>query len=220
MRRSLAILALLGLLVTYAAGTARADGVGYNVSGTYAAVTGTPSTPLSNPGDRFTFTFSVDPTKLMDLGGGMSNAINITNLDYSDSSGHSFTNQTGMVTFFTEAQFGLFMVQFDLGGGMFFLFLEGPDAGFNEGPPPTLNTSGSPFPITPGDTTGMAENGGSVLGDCENSDCSVFSVDAILKGSVDVTPANAPEPSSLLLLGSGFIALGSFARRRFSTSRS
>jgi hypothetical protein len=151
----------------------------------------------------------------MDAGGGMSLPIGIS-FDYTDSSGHSLMNQAGMITFLTEAQFGLFTVEFPLGGADFFLFLEGPDAGFNEGTPPTLNTG--MFPITDGDTTGMASNSGSILGECDPAGplCPNFSLDAITKGTVDAVAT--PEPSSLLLLGSGFIALGSFARRRFSAS--
>jgi hypothetical protein len=39
-------------------------------------------------------------------------------------------------------------------------------------------------------------------------------MDAIIDGKVTATPTGVPEPSSLLLLGSGFLALGGFARKR------
>jgi PEP-CTERM motif len=216
MRRSLPILALLGLSVTYGAGTVRADGVDYTVSGKYAAITNTPSTPLSNPGDTFTFSFFVDSAMLTSQVNGMSNAINIK-FDYSDSSGDILTNQPGVITFFSTSfgQLGLFNIEFfPPGGGDFFLQLQGPDSGFNVGPPLSLNTG--MFTPTPGDTTtGLGSN----LGDFDPSNPNFpmgFGQDAILMGSVDAVAT--PEPSSLLLLGSGFIALGSFARKRISAS--
>ena len=221
MRRLLAILALLGLSVTYGAGTTRADGVDYKVSGTYAAITGSPSTPLSTPGDTFTFTFSVDPATLLMVGqvNGESNPIDIM-FNYSDSSGDKLTKQPGVIRFMdtTGSNSGLFMIQFSSGTGTFFLSLEGP-SGFNAS---TLTLNTGMFNATPGDTTtGL----GSILGDFDPSipSCNlslltpVCPQDAILSGTVDAV-ATTPEPSSLLLLGSGFIALGSFARKRFSTS--
>jgi PEP-CTERM motif-containing protein len=82
----------------------------------------------------------------------------------------------------------------------FILQLFGPDAGFIDGPTPTLNTG--VFTITPGDELGD----GSSLGDYTN-----FAINSVTSGTVT---AAMPEPSSLLLLGSGFLALGSFARKR------
>jgi hypothetical protein len=46
------------------------------------------------------------------------------------------------------------------------------------------------------------------LGDFTN-----LAVDSV-SGTVTATAVSTPEPSSLLLLGSGFLALGGFARKR------
>jgi hypothetical protein len=220
MRKLLMIGAVLGLSVGFTALTASADGVvDYTVTGTYAAIMGFPSTPLSTPGDTFTFTFSVDPALLTSQVNGTSNPISVSDINYTDSSGHSLTNQAGTINFFTVEQLGLFDLEFLSGTGDFFLSLQGP-AGFNVGPPLTLNTGG-PFTVTPGDTTGTAMNQGSILGDFDpslcNSDLTICPMDAIIEGKVTATPTGVPEPSSLLLLGSGFLALGGFARKRVTT---
>ncbi len=88
------------------------------------------------------------------------------------------------------------------------LQLFGPDAGFNVGPPLTLNTGG-PFVISPGDDIGD----GSLLGDFTSG-----TANSITSGSVTTSTSNVPEPSSILLLGSGFLALGAFARKRLFAS--
>jgi hypothetical protein len=184
--------------------------VDYTVTGTYATGSTFSSTPISNPGDSFTFTFSVDPTTLPAgpvLGPSVSTT---TSLDYTDSEGgttiFSFTDNPAEVTFYLAgASGGLFDLDFSADGHDFVLQLMGPDAGYINGSPITLNTG--TFAITPGTSDGSL----SLLGDLNT-----FNFDAIgPDGLVSAVPAAAvPEPSSLLLLGSGFIALGSFARKR------
>jgi PEP-CTERM motif len=211
MRKGLGVLALLALGVGMSAGMALADGVvDYTVTGTYATGSTFSSTPISNPGDSFTFTFSVDPTTLPAgpvLGPSVSTT---TSLDYTDSEGgttiFSFTDNPAEVTFYLAgASGGLFDLDFSADGHDFVLQLMGPDAGYINGSPITLNTG--TFAITPGTSDGSL----SLLGDLNT-----FNFDAIgPDGLVSAVPAAAvPEPSSLLLLGSGFIALGSFARKR------
>jgi hypothetical protein len=215
MRKLLTIMAILGLSIGFCALAASADTVSYTVSGTYA--TGAPftSTMLSNPGDSFTFTFSVDSALLGPgpIGGNMTGDLGPITFNYTDSLGgtiiHSLTGQTGFVNFADLTALGLFDLDFTFGGDAFILQLMGPDPGFIDGTPPTLNTGS--FTITPGGT-GPNAGLGSLFGDGTTADFA-----AIASGTVDATPVSAvPEPSSLLLLGSGFLALGGFARKRVS----
>lgn len=212
MRKVTWILALLALGFGLSAGTTLADGVvDYTVNGTYATGAGMSSTALSNPGDSFTFTFSVDPAELGPGPlGDQTGELAIT-FDYTDFVGsttvYSLTGQAGFVNFADETQFGLFDIDFVSGGDSFTLQLMGPDPGFINGTPPTLNTGN--FVITPGGT-GPDAGFGSLFGDQNTGNFA-----AVASGTVGATPSTpVPEPSSLLLLGSGFVALGSFARKR------
>jgi hypothetical protein len=208
MRKVFGILTLFVLVLTVS--PAHADGVvEYTVSGTYATGDAFLSTPISNPGDSFLITFSVDPA-LLPAGpaSGTSVSTGVT-FDYTDSLGgttiFSLTDQPGTATFYLAGPSGgLFDLDFSAGGDDLVLSLFGPDAGFIDGPIITLNTG--IFPITPGDDFGV----GSLIGDFNT-----LGFDAVSSGTVTAVSSTAvPEPSSLLLLGSGFLALGSFARKR------
>jgi hypothetical protein len=210
MRKAFGILALLILVLTVS--PAHADGVvNYTVTGTYA--TGDPfsSTPISNPGDSFTFTFSVDPASLAPGPALGPSVFAVTSLDYTDSLGgttvFSFTDNPAQVFFFLGGDAGgLFDLDFSAAGQDFVLQLLGPDPGFINGPIITLNTG--TFDITPGTTDGFF----SLLGELNPPD---FNFDAVGPGGIVTAVQTVPEPSSFLLLGSGFLALGSFARKRF-----
>ena len=210
MRKTVAILGLLSLAIVIGASPASADGVGlvdYSVTGTFGAIAGFPSTSISTAGDSFTFSFSVDPASLGPGPLGIASSPIDISFDYTDTRGGStiasLTGEPGTVTFNSLIQGGLFDIDFFLGTDHFILQLNGTVAGFTDGSIPTLNTGS--FTITPGDGLGD----GSLLGDFDNG-----SVNNIDSGTVTATAANMPEPSSLLLLGSGFLALGSFGRKR------
>jgi hypothetical protein len=97
-----------------------------------------------------------------------------------------------------------------LGAGCFTMPVAANCGGFTDGTPPTLITGG---PFTIDDTM-------SVLGEMSPSCVSPFGPFCAddISGTVTATPSAAvPEPSSLLLLGSGFLALGGFARKRVTT---
>jgi hypothetical protein len=215
MRKLFTILAIWGLSVGFTALTASADTtVDYTVNGTFGSLTGVPSTSISNAGDSFTITFSVDQALLVptSFNSGMTAAIPII-FDYTDFLGStikfSLPNQAGMITFFNQSNSGLFQLEFfpPPSGHDFFLDLIGSN------PNPTLeNFLGSPsntgqFSITSGNAMGDA----SFLAEGGTAANFVFSRPDQISTA---TAVSAPEPSSLLLLGSGFLALGGLVRRR------
>lgn len=230
MRKLITTLALLGLSTGFAALTASADTttVTYLVTGTFSADSLFPSTSLSNPGDNFTLTFSV-PSDVLGpnpLSSGMSDNIGVA-FTYTDLTTPSLSlSQTctpsaaaSCLNFFTPSLGGLFGLQFtDSSGNLFMFELFGagcfvtptPSAcgGYsNDTMPPSLITGG---PFTIDDTMSVL---GEVSPSC-SSPIGPFCADDI-SGTVTATPSAAvPEPSSLLLLGSGFLALGGFARKR------
>jgi hypothetical protein len=235
MRKLITILALLGLATGFTALTASADTVTYMVKGTFSADPILPSTSQSNVGDMFTLSFSVDsgalgtsavscPPNLC-----MSQDITPVSFVYTDITTPSLSLDgtcapmapCGTVNFFTPGNGGLFMLVFSDSAGNTFTFelvaegcfistLPAQCGGFTNETPPTLITGG---PFTIDDTL-------SALGEASPSCVSIvgpFCADDI-SGTVTATSSTAvPEPSSLLLLGSGFLALGGFARKRLVT---
>ncbi len=227
MRKLITILAILGLATGFTALTASADTVTYTVNGTFSADPVLPSTSLSNVGDSFTLSFSVDsgalgtsavscpPNKCM------SQPITPVSFVYTDITTPSLSLDgtcapmapCGTVNFFTPGNGGLFTLTFGaftfelVAEDCFISTLPAQCGGFTNGPPPTLITGG---PFTIDDTL-------SALGEASPSCVSPlgpFCADDI-SGTVTATSSTAvPEPSSLLLLGSGFLALGGFARKR------
>jgi hypothetical protein len=227
MRKLLTIVAVLVLSAGFAARIASADTVTYTVTGTFSADPVLQSTSLSNPGDAFTLTFSV-PSNVLGpnpLPGGMSGNTPVT-FTYTDLTTPSLsltqtctpTAVASCLNFFTPNQGGLFSIMFTDPSGTLFMFeLVGAGCfttpvpsncgGYTDGTPPTLITGG---PFTIDDTM-------SVLGEMSPSCVSPFGPFCAddISGTVTATPSAAvPEPSSLLLLGSGFLALGGFARKR------
>lgn len=214
MRKTLTILAVLGFAIGISARTASADGgVDYTVTGSFATGSDFSSTALSNPGDSFTFTFSVNPTQLGSGPiGGEAVTIPLTGgFNFTESSGPNLTAYPGTVTFNTLASNppGLFDIDFTFGGDMYILQLTGVNPGFVDGTPPSLSTG--VFTITPGPPSGSPDVGtGSLFGDFNTGNFAAVSGTVTATG----TGTTVPEPSSLLLLGSGSLALGAFARKR------
>lgn len=220
MRKLLTIVALLGLTASISARSARADGVTYTVTSTYALDAAT--SPVSAPGASFTFTFTVpSPCSLssmppcnlsMGVGDFPAQAIDVT---FSSPTLPGFTSLATVTfePFSASGGGGLFDLEAFPGGGDFVWAFVGPqifNATANEicpGPAGTFCTG--PFSIT-----GGTDFSGSFFFDMNNP----LSVNGDLTGgSGGTSPVSAPEPSSLLLLGSGFLALGGFARKRVIT---
>jgi hypothetical protein len=218
MRKLLTIVALLGLAASINARSTRADGVTYTVTSTYAS--DAPTTGVSAPNESFTFTFTVpspcsssSTPPCSNLSAGIANfpaqSIDVT---FSSPTLPGFTS-VATLSFFSSAGGGLFDLEAFPGGGDFVWSLIGPqifNTTLNEicpGPAGTFCTG--LFSITGG--TGFSEsfffdmNDPTIAGD-------------LTGGTVNGVPSvAAPEPSSLLLLGSGFLALGGFARKRVTT---
>lgn len=222
MRKLITILALLGLAASISARSARADGVSYTVTSTYAADTGISA--VSAPGASFTFTFTVpspcsssSTPACSNLSGGVANfpaeSIDVT---FSSPTLAGFT-APATLSFFDTGGGGLFDLEaFPSGGGDFDWSFFGPQI-FNTtaneicpGPAGTFCTGA--FSILAGMDFGA--NGGSFFFDMNDPTIVGDLTGGTVTGSSSVV---APEPSSLLLLGSGFLALGGFARKRIAT---
>ena len=225
MRKPFAIVAIWGFAIGLTALTASADSstVSYVVDGTFSAIPTFPSTALSNPGDVFTLSFSVPSGVLgtMPIGNSTTPGLPVM-FDYTDITTPSLSLSETCSTclnFFTPKNGGLFSITFTGPNGDVFMFelnalgCSGSSSaspttcgGFTDGAPPTLNTGG-PFTI---DNTGF-----SFLGEFTPGPNGVPVGGDDISGAVTATPSTAvPEPSSLLLLGSGFLALSGFARKR------
>ena len=228
MQRLFTILTGLWLAFSVGAQSARADGVTYMISGTYADGS---TTAVSAPGASFTFTFKVPST--------------VTG-NFSSSGSGGFVDLTGInVTFSSPALTGfsgLASLSFapSSSGGLLDLgpFPSGPDfvwsfTGLVPGGPQLFSLNSCPSPPPPGcspDTVATFLTGpfaylggtgfnsstgptGSFFFDMNN----IMIGGDLTDGTVTGSAVTTPEPSSMLLLGSGFLALGGFARKRLVT---
>lgn len=222
MRKVLTIFAILGFAVGISTLSTRADGVTYTVTSTYASDTST--TAVSAPDATFTFTFTVPspcssastpPCSNLSMGAANfpTESIDVT---FSSPTLPGFTS-LATLSFFSSSLGGLFSLEAFPGGGDFDWEFFGPQI-FNT----TLNE------ICPGPAGTFCTGSFSILGGTGfPSPTESFFFDMndptmggdLTGGSVtgSSTTVTTPEPSSLLLLGSGFLALGGFARKRLVT---
>ena len=218
MRKLFAILALLGLAASINARGARADGVTYTVTSTYASDTSTSA--VSAPDASFTFSFTVPSPCSSSSTPSCSNlSIGIANFP-AESIDVTFSSATltgftapATLSFFSSGGGGLFDLEAFPSGGDFVWSFFGPQI-FNTIPNEICPGPAGTFCIGSFAITGGTNASGSFFFDM--NDPSIFG--DLTGGTVNGTPSvAAPEPSSLLLLGSGFLALGGFARKRVTT---
>ena len=215
MRKLFTIMALLGLAASVSARGARADGVTYTVTSTYAS--DIPTTAVSAPNESFTFMFTVpspcSPTSTPPCSNLSIGFANFPTMSIEVTSTLPNFPSLATLSFNPSASGGLFDLEAFPGGGDFVWSFVGPqifNATPNEicaGPAGTFCTGS--FSIMGG--TGFSAsfffdmNDPTIAGDLK---------DGLGTGNPSVP---TPEPSSLLLLGSGFLALGGFARKRVVT---
>ena len=214
MRKLITFLALLGLAASITARSARADGVTYTVTSTYASDTSVSS--VSAPDATFTFTFTVpSPCSLSSTPPCSNLSAGIANFP-AESIDVTFSSPTlpgfhgpATLSFFNTPNGGLFDLEAFPGGGDFDWSFFGPQI---------FNTTANE--ICPGPAGTFCTGAFSILGGTNASGSFFFDMNDptifgdLTGGTVSGAAVTAPEPASLLLLGSGFLALGGFARKR------
>lgn len=215
MRKAILILAIYSLAVAFGVSQASADGVSFDVTGTYSTVAGnaSSSTPISNPGDAFSFTFTVDPTTLQGVTASSPLSINTPNnvaITYNDTTAGITDDVTGTITLESSSQGGLLDIDFMLGSDPFTLLLSSP-------------TNQQLYTITTvaGVSTATIDIGSfQILDDAGNCISSFLAQDVTActsVGSGTVTTSSVaptPEPSAILLFGTGLMGLLAFGRRK------
>lgn len=215
MRKTILILAIFSLAIAFAATRAMADDASFDVSGTYSTVAGnsSSSTPVSNPGDAFSFTFTVDPTTLQGVTASSPLSINTPNnvaINYNDTTAGITDNVTGTITLESSSQGGLLDIDFMLGSDAYTLLLSSP-------------TNQQLYTITTVDgiSTATIDIGSfQILDDAGNCISSFLGQDdtactSVGSGTVTTSSvAPTPEPSAILLFGTGLLGLVTFGRRK------
>jgi hypothetical protein len=186
---------ILGTVATFsliAGRTASADSTQYTATRTYTS--GTSTSAYSAPNKTLTFNFT-EPS----IGNSLSTSVPVSLMLGSS------TVYSGLadIVFYPASQLGLFDLDFTTGGDTFTWEFFGPQMYSGNGP---YTISSGTFPI---------DGPGSSLS--QFSDSKGHYSGNFTGGNVTVT--STPEPSSLLLLGFGLMAVGIFARRRLQPAK-
>jgi len=195
MRNRIAVVGLF-IVLLLAVQTAFANSVvNYVTSGTYNSAT--PTTPLTAPGNTFSFSFSVPtPVSLS-----ASDAISFTTIvpvSYSSGSFTGTVSGTGVI-FFTAIQGGGFDINATVGGNSYLWEFFGAQTLFS-------GTISNPTLLT-----GSFFYGGLSLG-FNGSSGVIVNTNGTIVASSPVT--TVPEPGTLTLLGTGIVAFAGAVRRK------
>ncbi len=190
MRKTIGLLIFLLLVLALSSSPALAETMHYVVNSTYGP--SIPTTPLTAPNTAFSFLFS-EPIPLIPSASDASSFTTIVPVTYS--SGATNATDWATIQFYSLAMAGLFDISLTDGGDLYLWSFFGP-ALFTGAPSNPVLLTGT-FPI-------------------DADSAFRFNRDSFHQfGGGTVVATSIPEPSSLLLVGGGLLALAACARKLF-----
>jgi hypothetical protein len=209
MKKVCLVFALVTVTLSGSASIVMADSASYNVAGTYGS--GTPSTPLSAPGQSFTMSFTI-PTNppVTDFLAGDDFFVNPVSVAYSLGGSPSTTLMNVVVIFYSVgamSQSGGFFVDFCASGPM---CLSGNEYQWQFAGPKQYTGPESNPTMTPTGFNLIGQASCSSVSSCllvfDNSHGGASVGAGATSGTVSVGTVSTPEPSALVMLLAGLAA--------------